>query len=148
MMNRLGTPLISVVIIAVLSLQTFAVIRKTRQLWPFVDYAMYKTKHEAGDRVEVRDFVFATLSDLSEIQIQPGDLGLSFFKFRWQFVYPILNDQREKVELLVNEYEQRYGKKIVSIRVEDYPLIVTREGGKAVPPQILKTFVLESRAKK
>jgi hypothetical protein len=43
---------------------------------------------------------------------------------------------------LLNPYEQRHGKRIISLRLEDYPYILTKGGPKKAPAQVLQILEL------
>jgi hypothetical protein len=127
--------------------------------WPFIDYPMYSWSHREGDRIAVLWPLFAIYADKSEKQIFPQDLGLTVFQFEDLLVPDILSAaQKDKKELqpeanfiwhnryswrecipeeaearlkaLLKLYEQQHGKHIISLRLENYPYILTKEGPK------------------
>ena len=120
---------------------------------------MYSWSHREGDRIAVLRPLFAIYADKSEEQIFPQDLNLTIFQFEGLLVSAILcAAQKDKKELqsgqcvpqkaeerlkaLLNPYEQRHGKHIISLRLEDYPYIFTKEGAKEAPAQVLQILEL------
>jgi hypothetical protein len=68
--------MVSLFIVVVLGLQSFAVIARTAKGWPFTDYPMYATSHQDGDRVPVESNLYATFDDATEVLVTPNDLGI------------------------------------------------------------------------
>ena len=163
---KYGTFLTSIVIFVILGVQTLAVVfRSPGSYWPFLDYPMYSGYHGEGDRIDVLRPLFAIFADRSEKQIFPQDLDLTVFQFENLLVSAILcaaqkdkKDKKDKKELqsgrcvpqkaeerlkaLLSPYEQRHGKHIISLRLEDYPYILTKEGAKKAPAQVLQILEL------
>jgi hypothetical protein len=157
---KYGTFLISIVIFVILGVQTLAVVfRYHIKSWPFTDYPMYSKYHQVGERINVLRPLFAIYADKSEEQIFPQDLGLTLFQLEQLVVPAILcaaqKDKKERqsgqcvpqkaeerLKALLNPYEQRHGKHIISLRLEDYPYILTKEGPKKVPAQVLQILEL------
>lgn len=158
---KYGTFLISIVIFVILGVQTLAVVFRSGngKYWPFIDYPMYSWSHREGDRIDVLPPLFAIFADRSEKQIFPHDLNLTIFQFEGLLVSAILcTAQKDKKELqsgqcvpqkaeerlkaLLNPYEQRHGKHIISLRLEDYPYILTKEGPKKAPARVLQILEL------
>lgn len=156
---KYGTFLISIVIFVILGLQTLAVVfRSSRSYWPFINYPMYSPYHRVGERIDVLRPIFATFADKSEEQIFPQDLGLTIFQFENLLVRTMLCAAQDKKELqsgkcvpkeakkrlkaLLELYEQQHGKHIISLRLEDYPYILTKEGPKKAPAQVLQVLEL------
>jgi hypothetical protein len=154
---KYGTFLISIVIFVILGVQTLAVVFRSGngKYWPFIDYPMYSPYHRVGERIDVLRPLFAIYADKSEEQIFPQDLGLTLFQFEQLVVPAILcaaqkgkkerqsgqcvpQKAEERLKALLNPYEQRHGKHIISLRLEDYPYILTKEGPKKVPAQVLQ----------
>ena len=157
---KYGTFLTSIVIFVILGVQTLAVVfRYHVKSWPFIDYPMYSGYHREGDRIAVLRPLFAIFTDKSEEQIFPQDLNLTVFQFEKLLVGAILctaqKDRKdlqsgqcvpqkaeERLKALLNPYEQRHGKHIISLRLEDYPYILTKEGPKKAPAQVLQILEL------
>ena len=156
---KYGTFLTSIVILVILGVQTLAVVFRFHvKSWPFTDYPMYCSSHQVGERIDVLRPIFATFADKSEKQIFPKDLGLTVFQFENLLVRAILCAAQDKKELqsggcvpqkaeeqlkaLLRPYKQQQGKHIISLRLEDYPYILTKEGPKKVPAQVLQVLEL------
>jgi hypothetical protein len=174
--------LISLVIIAVLGLQLFAVIaRPGKWTWPFTDYPMYSHSRHDGDRVVARHFVVGTTVDGEEVAITPKDLGVVLWVYeRWAGALMAAaqktdaaasaNDQAAQssqlprftrhgwplrrwlkstalfqlfkskpdpdlAAMLTEHFQTASGHRLVRLRVEDTPVIVTRAGQAAAPPR-------------
>jgi hypothetical protein len=76
---------VSVVIVAVLGLQLFAVLARTAKGWPFIDYPMYATSLEEGDRVPVDSKLYAGFADGTEVALSPSELGLGDLWWMYHF---------------------------------------------------------------
>jgi hypothetical protein len=174
--------LISLVIVAVLGLQLFAVLaRPGKWTWPFIDYPMYSHSRHEGDRVVARHFVFATTVDGKEVPITPKDLGVVIWVYeRWAGALMAAAQQAEPgagandqatqepqlprfkrhewplrqwlkstalfqllkskpdpdlAAILTDHFQATSGHRLVRLRVEDTPVIVTRDGAAAAPPR-------------
>jgi hypothetical protein len=133
--NKLWMALASMAIVIVLALQSLAVARRHHMGWPFIDYPMYSASHQEGERVQARRYVYAALADGSEVLLEPEDLGLGhFWLFRLWVEAPLLKQERAELEFVREAYREQRGGEIVALRIEDHPVIVTREGAKAAPP--------------
>lgn len=106
-------------------------------LYPFTDYHMYHAAHYEGDRVE-QFFVFATLADDTEVAILPEDLELNFWLFRQHVILPLLEDDGEKLKTAIDLYEGLHQQQITALRLENQPVVITKEGMKSAPTQVLK----------
>jgi hypothetical protein len=139
--NKLWMALASMAIVVVLALQSLAVARRHHMGWPFIDYPMYSESHQEGERVAARRYVYATLADGRDVLLAPEDLGLGhFWLFRLWVEAPLLDADRAGLEFVPDAYREQRGGDIVALRIEDHPVIVTREGAKAAPPpQVLAT---------
>jgi hypothetical protein len=172
---------ISVVIVVIFSLQTFAILARTGSKgWPFIDYPMYATSYQEGDRVVVEPRLYATFADSTEDLVTPEDLGLDRW---WAFHFWVLNALSTKssesdrnvgnfwraklinedeppswmlgnrktperaVAFVVERYQERSGKQVVKLRLEDMGVLVTREGMKRVAPQESWSYILPSDAR-
>jgi hypothetical protein len=157
--------LASLVIVLVLGLQFMAVaLRSSVWIWPFTDYPMYASSHQEGERVSARHFIYATTADGEEIELFPEDVGGNIFMFeRWG--HRLMDSPGDEVKelgglkgwlkstswfrLLKGEHrvdlakvflamaEENRGIDIVTLRVEDTPYIVTREGLAPATPDVV-----------
>jgi hypothetical protein len=133
--NKLAMALVSLAIVTVLALQAAAVVRRHHMGWPFIDYPMYSESHREGERVAALRSVYATLADGSEVLLAPEDLGLGhFWLFRLWVEAPLLKRKGAELDFVRDAYREHRGGDIVALRIEDYPVIVTREGAQAAPP--------------
>jgi hypothetical protein len=126
---------VSGVVVAVLAVQAIAAfgltpgpVEKSPFLWPFLDYPMYSTPHYEGDGIP-RYRVLAVTADGEELEVTPAALGSDFWIYRnaflFSFFYPGMRDELEPgVELL----ERRHGVTVLEVRLENRPLLLTREG--------------------
>ena len=136
--------LISLVIIALLALQTIAIFGShLPRLWPFVDYPMYSAAFYEHDIID-HYYLFGILKDDTEVLILPEDLGLGFFKFLWRLVPAVKGYDREKLETYIQLYWIRHNKQMIGMRLENHPVAVSKEGLTPAPPQIVKTIWLGS----
>ena len=83
--NATRCRIISLVIVAVLSLQFFALVsRPGKWSWPFTDYPMYAQSHQEGERIPARHLVAATTADGQQMAVTPEDVGVNLWVFeRW-----------------------------------------------------------------
>lgn len=133
--QKLWMAFVSVAIVMVLSLQVVAVVRRHAMGWPFIDYPMYSSSHREGERVDALYSTYATLADGSEVLLAPDDVGLrDFWLFRLWVEQPLLGGRRDELRFLVDAYRAARGGTIVALRIEDYPVIVTRSGAQPAPP--------------
>jgi hypothetical protein len=89
--------MVSSVIVVVLGLQLFAVLARTAKGWPFIDYPMYATSREEGDRVPVDSKLYAGFADGTEVALSPDDLGLGngWWLFRFWVVDALAKEPRQ-----------------------------------------------------
>ena len=113
-------------------------------LWPFLDYPMYSIPHHDGDALD-RYFVFGTLKDSAEVPIFPEDLGLHFWQFYGQsqqrsVVAALLHENSNLIKTYVELYQSRHNKRLLGLRLENHPLILSREAVNPGPRQVLKNI--------
>ena len=113
-------------------------------LWPFLDYPMYSIPHHDGDALD-RYFVFGTLEDSAEVPIFPEDLGLHFWQFYGQsqqrsVVAALLHENSSLIKTYVELYQSRHNKRLLGLRLENHPLILSREAVNPGPRQVLKNI--------
>jgi hypothetical protein len=123
------------VILVVLALQGIAAagltpgpVEESPFLWPFLDYPMYTQPHYEGDGVP-RYRVTGITGDGREVEITPETLGTDYWIYQDAFLYSFMyRPQRDELEPGVRMYEGRHGVSLVEVRLENRPLVVTREG--------------------
>ena len=131
------------IIVFCLALQTFAIFYPVSpRLWPFLDYPMYKKAHYEGEAVN-RYVVFGVFADASESRILPEDLDLDFWKFEYGPVQMLRRGDATALQPYAELYNARQNKKLVALRVEDHPLILSEEGVLTVAPLQLNSVSFE-----
>ena len=138
--------LVSLGIIGCLSLQGLATFTKHwrfySSMYPFLYYAMYSHAHYEGERIEVRYLVFATFEDSTEKEILPEDLGLNFWKFHQKFREAIVVEDQKKLQDFMQPFQAKTDKRVVSLRLEHYRLVLRKDGAEPAPPKAIKTVML------
>ena len=109
---------------------------KPPSAWPFLDYRMYAITHYEGDQI-LRERVFASLQASSEVEVLPGSLGVNYWQFQNGLISDLLAGDRERVLEWVDVYESRHGGRIVSLRVENHPLVFSGDGVEVAKPVLL-----------
>lgn len=133
--ERVGRLAVSAVIFAVLGVQAIAAfgltpgpVERSPFLWPFLDYPMYTQPHYEGDAVP-RYRVVGVTEDGREVEITPESLGTDFWIYRNAFLFSFrFRGERHELESGVQLYELRHGVSLLEVRLENRPLVVTREG--------------------
>ncbi len=142
-----GKVLASLVIVGVLGLQGLAGFsgnwRFSSYYWPFLSYPMYRFAHYVGDRIDVRFPVFFTLEDGRELEVFPEDLGLDYWKFMRNFKSAIQNEDAQMLDVYIREYQRRTGHRVVHLRLENYPLVLSSDGGRSAPSEVLKEITFD-----
>ena len=142
--SKSGITFISFVILAILGMQTYAVVIRSAWYWPFIDYPMYARSHYEGERVPVKYTINATLSDNKKVSLVHEDLDLNDWKFNYKFVYPVLRNDVKGMQELIEYYRNRTGKKIVRVEILDSGYRVTRDGLLETGPSVLAEMEAES----
>ena len=161
--NKRSKFLISIVILSFMSLQAVAASAKLcpinllsqesetfcdPNLYPFLHYPMYSKPIYEGYKVE-QYRLFGILTDSTEIAINPEDLNLNFWLFREQVIYPILKNEQHKIQLAIKRYKAENKVNLVSLRLENHPVIVTKKGSRSGEIEVVKTIqTKELRARK
>jgi hypothetical protein len=158
--QKLAVPLTSLIIATVLTLQASVTFRAwlrsfsvppslTRMLspptlWPFVDYPMYSRPHYEGEPIpQVR--IVGTLDDGTEVWIRPGDVGLDSWHFKIHLVRGLDTNNAARVRELVHLYEARHNGRLIGLRLENHPLILSRDGIRPGPPEVHQNLSFEAR---
>jgi len=131
------------VILVVLAVQAIAAlaltpgpVEKPPFLWPFLNYPMYSAPHYEGEGIP-RFEVVATTSDGREIEVTKENLGTDFWIFRNAFLLPFEQQgMRDELEPGVGLFERRHGVSVVEVRLEDRPLVLTRDGTEDGPSEV------------
>lgn len=93
--------------------------------WPIIDYPMYDTPHVAGDHVNAKYLMEATLDDGRVVSITKETLGLSIWNFQY-LARDIAKGDRKALHELQALYANR--DHLVEVRVNTLPVIVTEKG--------------------
>ena len=109
------------------------------RLWPFLTYPMYKRPYYEGDKV-VEYFIYGILEDSSEVAINPENLDVNYWMFLWDFVPALQHDDQEKIQEYVAAYHQKYNRKLIGLRLESHPWIISPEGVKPGEPRVLSEW--------
>ena len=111
------------------------------QGYPFLNYPMYNLVHYEGDEV-IRYLVFGVLEDSSELEVHPEDLGLNIWLFNGSFITSILANDIEIADFYAEEYQVRNNVRLTHLRLENHPVILTRDGPTQGPRRILNEISL------
>jgi len=148
MKEKLAYPFISLVIAVIIGLQSVAVFgRVTSFFWPFVDYPMYHESHYEGEAINVRHHLIGILEGSGEVEILPKDLGIEFWQFQMDLSDAIKYEKLNIIEPYVQYYENRTGKHLIGLRLEEHPITLTREGFEPAPIEVVKTLNLPASGK-
>ena len=108
-------------------------------LYPFLEYPMYGEPRYAGHNI-IQYFVYGTLADGREVIISPEDLGFHFWLFDEHLIKPLLADDQEKIQEAIALYQDLHQQQITSLRLENHPLVVSKQGATPGENQVIKTF--------
>lgn len=133
--SRIGRLAVSWVILVVLAFQGIAAagltpgpVEKSPFLWPFLDYPMYTRPHYEGEGIP-RYRVIGVTDEDREVEITPETLGTDYWIYRNAFLFSFrYRGERDELEPGVQLYEDRHGVSLVEVRLENRPLVLTREG--------------------
>jgi hypothetical protein len=141
--------LLTLVILGVLGAQLIASFRHTNKTFPFMWYPMYSPAHFEGERIPVRHSIYAAAANGKRYYIHPvKDLRVEFWRY-----------ERIAAQLLVNDVEtsaaaisviRKLHPDVIELQIEDYPMMITRDGPKPAPRKIVNRISLapaDGRAK-
>ena len=130
--------LISVLIIGVLVVQTVSSFRRTYKWWPFLSYPMYATAHFEGERIKVNHRVYAVTPDGARHYLDPDrDLKIGFWRYdkmARQLGVNHLEANAANLAAIKSLYPD-----LTEIQVEDFPMIITRNGPAPAPRMVINT---------
>jgi hypothetical protein len=114
-------------------------------LWPIIEYALYSFPHYEGEKLD-HPIIFGVFSDFTEVRIHPADLGLTFSRssYRQGLVDAFQQATAEHLRRYVNWYERRSFKKVIAIRLENHPVVLTKTGVKLDRVEVLKIIRVNS----
>jgi hypothetical protein len=162
-LKKRAVGLISIVILTVLFLQAATTFRLfcpperlfpslssyqifcSPSLWPIIEYAVYHIPHYEGEKLD-QPLLFGILEDFTEVQIFPEDLGLR--STRWAYRQGLMSalDQMsdEDITKFVESYERRRSKKLIALRLENHPVVLSKKGVELGQTEVLKKIHLNS----
>src|SRR5579863_1876177 len=123
------------------------------RLYPIIEYPMYAQAHYENERVTGRWLVRGLLANGSEIDITAQSLRIS----PWDFVLltdpigvgpqdaPAAIGARDRLIAIVREREPRAAE-ITALRIDNYPMRVTRNGPETVPSEAVVTVPMPAIA--
>jgi hypothetical protein len=120
-------------ILTVLLLQSGVVVARLARiawvpnLWPFLDYPMYRIPRRAGDLLD-RYRLIGVTREGDEVPIEHEDLGMDFWKFKDGFVMAVVQGRAEEVARYAAFCEQIFSRPFRALRVENHPVALTRTG--------------------
>lgn len=120
---------------------------KVPALWPFIDYPMYNYPKYEGDKLN-QYFIFGILEDSTEVLIRPEDLGLNYWIFMYGFKESLRKGNDKDIKNFAKLYESRHNKKLLGLRFEDRPLVLSKERVVPGSPEVVKNIKLEDLEKK
>lgn len=145
LLEKLSIPLISIVILGFLFLQageTFRVFcpwKCAPSFWPFMDYPMYDQSHYAGEKID-QVHVIGLLDDSTEVEINYRDFGLnSLFKMEL-VVRALVEHDLEQLAVYIKTYDDTHPGRLAGLRLENSPLVLTKEGTKAAQAEVWAEF--------
>jgi hypothetical protein len=125
----------------------------TAKLYPIIEYPMYAPAHYEGERVTGRWLLRGVLASGGEIEITEQSLRTSI----WDFILltdPIAtgtpNSPRtltaiQRLVAVVREREPR-ARELKMLRIESYPLKVTRNGAEKIPSETVVSIPMPSES--
>jgi hypothetical protein len=137
--QRIRLGLISVLILGVLVAQTVSSFRRTYKWWPFLSYPMYADAHYENERILVHYSLYAVTSDGKRHYLDPDtDMKIGFWRYlklSRQLADKVLEPAIPSLAAIKTLYPD-----LQEIQVEDFPMIITRDGPAKAPRKILNTI--------
>lgn len=117
--------------------------------WPFIDYAVYIIPHYEGEMLD-QPLVVGVLEDSTEVQIPPEDLGLSFTRWGYRdgLVSALQEATNEDIKRYIKYYQRRQSKKLIALRLENQPLVLSKTGLQLGKVEVLRVIHLNSLLEK
>lgn len=137
--ERLRFSLITLLIVGVLVVQTISGFRRTYKWWPFLSYPMYADAHFEGERIEVSHRIYAVTPDGVRHYLDPDtDLKIGFWRYE-KFARQIGVNHLERNAATLSAIRSMYPT-LTEIQIEDYPMIITKNGPAPAPRQVINTI--------
>lgn len=115
---------------------------KDPSLWPFMSYPMYSYPKYRGNTIK-QYAIFATLTDKTEVRIQPEDLGLNYWIFMYGLKEALRLENHQAILDYVDLYERKQNRKVLDISLKIYPLELTDTGLVEKPIETERKFKIE-----
>lgn len=138
-----GKLLVSLFILAILFLQTFASFGLVAKFfymdraWPFLDYPMYSQSKNVGDKID--DFTLLGITaDSSLLEIRPEDLNLSYWKYLEGPVAAVLYRSNNALLPYAHLYVALTGRRIIGFALRNAPYVMEQGGFVKGPAEIVK----------
>lgn len=96
--------------------------------WPIINYPMYKNARFDGDRLDHRFQVDAVLADGTRLNIDPDELGMSFWLFQHNVVIPVQQGKREALAPTLERYCERSEARLRRLEVLDSGVAISAAG--------------------
>ena len=135
-LGRTRFTLLSLVIIGILGLQLITSFKHTNKWFPFMWYPMYGYPNFEGDRILVHHSIYLVTPDGKRRYLDPdADLKMGF----WRYEDLAKRLSRREFDRVADGITMLKALQpdVVRIEIEDYPLIITRDGPKPAPRKIL-----------
>jgi hypothetical protein len=135
-LQRLRFPALSIIIIGILGLQLIAGFKHTNKWFPFMWYPMYGHPNFEGDRILVNHSIFVVTPDgKRRLLDRDVDMKMGF----WLYEDLAKRLGRKEYDRVADGIAmiQALQPDVTRIEVEDYPLIITRNGPKPAPRKII-----------
>lgn len=113
--------------------------------WPFIDYPMYSLAHYEGDEVS-RLLLIGIRPDSTKIEIEPEDLGLTFFPYLHGPIRAVRDSSRHVASPFRDIFAERHGVEVVGFEVLDRPIVITRDGYHPGPPKTVASLSFDEPA--
>lgn len=107
--------------------------------WPFIDYPMYSSAHYEGEEVS-RLLLIGIRPDSTKIEIEPDDLGLTFFPYLRGPIRAVRDSSRSAASVFRDIFAERHGVEVVGFEVLDRPIMITRDGYHPGPPKTVASL--------
>jgi hypothetical protein len=112
------------------------------RFYPIIEYPMYAQAHHDGERVTGRWLLRGVLADGNELDITEDSLHISVFSFavltqQVADATPDSPESQDAIKTLISIVRERESRasEIKMLRIDSYPMIVTRNGAQTVPSE-------------
>lgn len=115
-------------------------------LYPFLNYPMYRGIYQEDVSVP-RHTLVAAFEDGTEQLLKAEDFGLSSYWFNTGVVQAFVDQDDLKIAQYVGTYQSAGGRPFISLRLDDSPLIITREAVVETKPILVKSVLANTESK-